>query len=67
MNDDNQQARRSIRWRRTVRTAIGVNVVLSVALAAVVLAMVIAGAVTIRRALADPKPSARESLEGTYA
>ena len=34
---------------------------------AVVLAMVIAGAVTIRRALADPKPSARESLEGTYA
>ena len=34
---------------------------------AVVLAMVIAGAVTIRRALADPKPSARETLEGTYA
>ncbi|MEN3975419.1 carbon starvation CstA family protein [Emcibacter sp. SYSU 3D8] len=34
---------------------------------AVVLAMVIAGAFTIRRALADPKPSARETLEGTYA
>jgi carbon starvation protein len=34
---------------------------------AVVLAMVIAGAVTIRKALADPKPSARETLEGTYA
>ncbi len=34
---------------------------------AVVLAMVIAGAITIRRALADPKPSARETLEGTYA
>ncbi len=34
---------------------------------AVVLAMVVAGAVTIRRALADPKPSARETLEGTYA
>jgi carbon starvation protein len=33
----------------------------------VVLAMVIAGAFAIRRALADPKPSARETLEGTYA
>jgi carbon starvation protein len=34
---------------------------------AVVVAMLAAGAVTIRRALADPKPSARETLEGTYA
>ncbi len=33
----------------------------------VVLAMVIAGAATIRRGLADPKPSARETLEGTHA
>jgi hypothetical protein len=27
----------------------------------------VSGLITIRRALADPKPSARESLEGTYA
>ncbi len=33
----------------------------------VVLAMLIAGLVVIRRALADPKPSARETLEGNYA
>ncbi|MGE0665365.1 MAG: carbon starvation CstA family protein [Sphingomonadales bacterium] len=34
---------------------------------AVVLAMLVAGAISIRRALADPMPSARETLEGTYA
>ena len=34
---------------------------------AVVIAMLVSGLITIRRALADPKPSARESLEGTYA
>jgi carbon starvation protein len=34
---------------------------------AVVAAMLVAAALVIRRALADPEPSARETLEGTYA
>ncbi|MBI1180143.1 MAG: carbon starvation protein A [Alphaproteobacteria bacterium] len=34
---------------------------------AVVVGMLIAGAFSVRRALADPRPTARESLEGTYA